>query len=109
MAWSTFWSYTTAVITTFAVPQMTAADAGNLGAKAAFVFGGCVFVTTIWTYFYVPETMARTAAEIDEMYAAGLPMRKWRNYKCESVTRTVEKLQHERGSMEAKQVEAELA
>jgi hypothetical protein len=27
MSWTTFWSYTTAIITTFAVPQITNADA----------------------------------------------------------------------------------
>jgi hypothetical protein len=27
VAWSVFWSYTTAIITTFAVPQITSADA----------------------------------------------------------------------------------
>ncbi|KAK6386129.1 hypothetical protein LTS17_001703 [Exophiala oligosperma] len=84
MAWAVFWSYTTAIITTFAVPQITAADAGNLGAKAAFVFGGCVFITVTWAYFFVPETRARTAAEIDEMYDIGLPMRHWRNHKCQT-------------------------
>jgi hypothetical protein len=85
MAWSVFWSYATAVITTFAVPQLLLPGAGNLGAKTAFIFAGCNVLTWIWAYFYIPETMARTAAEIDEMYAIGLPMRKWRNYKCEAV------------------------
>ncbi|CAH0020335.1 unnamed protein product [Clonostachys rhizophaga] len=84
MAWSIFWSYTTAVITTFAVPQIMSADAANLGVKTAYVFAGCVLVTTIWAYFYLPETMGRTVAEIDEMYRIGLPMRNWRGHSCES-------------------------
>ncbi|CAI6088080.1 unnamed protein product [Clonostachys chloroleuca] len=84
MAWSIFWSYTTAVITTFAVPQIMSADAANLGVKTAYVFAGCVLVTIIWAYFYLPETMGRTVAEIDEMYRIGLPMRNWRGYSCES-------------------------
>jgi hypothetical protein len=83
-----FWSYVTAIITTFAVPQLTAADAANLGAKTAFIFAGCVFVTVLWTYFYIPETKARTMAEIDEMYSVKLPMRRWRDYKCEVVSST---------------------
>ncbi|KAH8802764.1 MFS transporter [Xylogone sp. PMI_703] len=81
MAWSTFWSYTTAIITTFAVPQITSADAGNLGAKAFLVFGGCMFITIIWTYFYLPETTNRTLAEIDELYASGVAKRNWKGYK----------------------------
>lgn len=92
VAWSLFWSYTTAIITTFAVPELTTADAGNLGAKAAFVFAGFVALTVVGTYFYIPETKARTLAEIDEMYAINLPMRKWRNYKCEVVSSTATEL-----------------
>ena len=85
VAWSVFWSYTTAVITTFAVPQIMDADAGSLGAKTAFIFAGCVFTTLIWAYFFIPETKARTMAEVDEMYAINLPMRKWRDYQCQTV------------------------
>ncbi|KAK8930436.1 High-affinity glucose transporter HXT2 [Metarhizium anisopliae] len=55
MAWTTFWSYTTAIITTFAVPQITNADA--------------------------PETSNRTLAEIDELYAERIPKRHWKGYK----------------------------
>lgn len=104
MAWSIFWSYTTAVITTFAVPQLISPDAANLGAKSAFVFAGCVFLTLIWAYFYIPETKARTVAEIDEMYTIGLPMRKWRNYKCEAVTTTAYRVQY-KGTMLEEQAE----
>ncbi|KAJ9617077.1 hypothetical protein H2200_000798 [Cladophialophora chaetospira] len=109
MAWSTFWSYTTAVITTFAVPQITAADAGNLGAKAAFIFGGCVFVTIIWSYFFIPETRARSAAEIDEMYDKKLPMRRWRGYQCDAVREVSEKFNEKAGSVDKRAGDLELA
>lgn len=85
MSWTTFWSYVTAVITTFAVPQLMSPDAANLGAKTAFIFAGCVFVTIIWAYFLIPETRNRTLAEIEEMYSIGLPAWKWRSYKCRVV------------------------
>ncbi|KEF52823.1 uncharacterized protein A1O9_11240 [Exophiala aquamarina CBS 119918] len=90
MSWTIFWSYVTAIVTTFAVPQITSPDAGNLGAKTAFIFAGCVLVTTIWAYFYIPEAKGRTPAEIDEMYAIELPMRKWRGHQCVAVNRTAE-------------------
>lgn len=72
VAWSDFWSYTTAVITTFAVSPLTNADAANLGAKTAFVFVSCVFIMIILVYFHIPETKARAMAEIDEMYSPEL-------------------------------------
>jgi len=51
---------------------------GNLGAKAFLIFGGCIFVTVIWSYFHLPGTANPTLAEIDEMCGLKLPMRKWR-------------------------------
>jgi hypothetical protein len=58
--------------------SMLTTTRGNLGAKAFLIFGGCMFITIIWSYFYLPETANRTLGEIDEMYALGLSMRKWR-------------------------------
>lgn len=81
MAYAIAWCQTTAVITTYAVPQLTAADAANLGAKTYLVFAGCMFCIIIWSYFMIPETRNRTFAEIDEMYDAKIPMWRWRKYQ----------------------------
>lgn len=70
MSYTIAWCQTTAVITTFVVPQLTAATGANLGAKTYLVFAGCMFCIIIWTFLLVPETKGRTFAEIDEMYAA---------------------------------------
>jgi sugar porter (SP) family MFS transporter len=80
-------SYTTAVITTFAVPQIVNADAGNLGAKAYLVFGGCVLIVLVVYYLFLPETAGRTFAEIDEMYAQKVPVREWKNYQTSAIAR----------------------
>ncbi|OQV06594.1 hypothetical protein CLAIMM_11140 [Cladophialophora immunda] len=80
-SWSLIWAYSTAVISSFAAPQITSPDAGNLGAKAFLIFAGFMLLTIIWTYFYYPETASRTLGEIDELYASGLPKRKWKNYR----------------------------
>ena len=77
MAWTQLWTIVTAIALLFAVPQMITADAGNLGAKAAFVFGGCNLVALIITYFYLPETKGLSLAEIDALYAAKVPARRW--------------------------------
>ncbi|KAL2005563.1 hypothetical protein VTN00DRAFT_10056 [Thermoascus crustaceus] len=81
MAYTIAWAQTTAVITTLAVPQLTAADAANLGAKTYLVFAGCMACIIVFVYFFMPETKGRTFAEIDEMYDAKIPMRHWRNYQ----------------------------
>ncbi|KAK4942050.1 hypothetical protein LTR10_018086 [Elasticomyces elasticus] len=79
MTWTIVWSYTTAIITTFALPQIVNADAGDLGAKAYLIFGGCALIVLIYTYFLLPETAGRTLVEINDMYARGISPRKWRN------------------------------
>lgn len=61
------------MITTFAVPQLTSADAANLGTKTYLVFAGCMACVVVFVYFSMPETRGRTFAEVDEMYDAGIP------------------------------------
>lgn len=36
----------------------------------------------MWVYFYLPEIKNRTLEEIDEMFDARLPARKFRKYVC---------------------------
>ncbi|KAJ5204026.1 uncharacterized protein N7498_004905 [Penicillium cinerascens] len=80
----------TAVITTLVVPQLTSADAANLGAKTYLVFAGCMAGIIVFVYFLMPETRGRTFAEIDEMYAAKVPAWKWRSYRTSIEARTGE-------------------
>lgn len=81
MSYAIAWAQTTAVITTLAVPQLTAEDAANLGAKTYLLFAGCMACIIIFVYFLLPETKGRTFAEIDEMYDAKISMRKWVGYE----------------------------
>ncbi|KAI9375889.1 general substrate transporter [Aspergillus egyptiacus] len=81
MAYTIACAQTSAVITTFAVPQLTSADAANLGAKTYLVFAGCMACVLVFVYFFMPETKGRTFAEVDEMYDAKIPMWKWRTYQ----------------------------
>ncbi|EAU33441.1 conserved hypothetical protein [Aspergillus terreus NIH2624] len=81
MAYTVACAQTTAVVTTFVVPQLTAADAAGLGAKAYLIFAGCMVCIIIFVFFLMPETRGRTFVEIDEMYEAGVPAWKWRTYK----------------------------
>ncbi|KAJ5753804.1 uncharacterized protein N7511_007957 [Penicillium nucicola] len=81
MSYTVACAQTTAVITTLVVPQLTTADAANLGAKTYLIFAGCMAGILVFFYFLMPETRGRTFAEIDEMYLAKIPMWKWRSYK----------------------------
>lgn len=80
-------AYTTAVLTTFAVPQLVSSTAAGLGAKTYLVFGGCVSIVLVVYYFFLPETAGRTFAEIDEMYEQKVPARQWGKYQTSAVAR----------------------
>jgi MFS family permease len=87
MAYTVACCQTTAVITTFAVPQLTSAGAANLGAKTYLVFAGCMACVIVWSFFLMPETKGRTYAEIDEMYDKKVPMWKWSSYQTSTVAK----------------------
>ncbi|KAK9328501.1 general substrate transporter [Lipomyces starkeyi] len=77
MSYTVGWCQITAVITTFAVPQITSAGAGNLGPKAYLVFGGCMACIITFTFFMIPESKGLTFLQIDEMYEKGIPAWRW--------------------------------
>ncbi|KAJ1019992.1 hypothetical protein NDA16_004273 [Ustilago loliicola] len=81
MSYAIGWGQLTAVVTTLSLPQITAADAGNLAAKAYLIFGGCMFVITILAFFLLPETRGRTFFEIDQLYANHVPAWRWSKYE----------------------------
>lgn len=80
IAWTQFWTTVTSFAVHSTVPQMIAANAGNLGAKAAFVFGGCNLLMLIFSYFNLPETKGMSVSDIDTLYAAKVPARRWERY-----------------------------
>lgn len=68
VGWSQFWSYITAIVTSFTVPRLANADGLNLGARVAYIFAGTNIAALIFTYFFLPETKGKTFADIQSMY-----------------------------------------
>lgn len=81
MSYTIAWAQTTAIFTTFAVPQLTSADGTNLGAKAYLIFAGCMALVIAFVFFLVPEKKGCTFAETDELYARNVPLRQWTKAK----------------------------
>ncbi|KAM0323347.1 hypothetical protein ACHAQA_008940 [Verticillium albo-atrum] len=65
----------------FVIPFMFNPDQGNLGAKIAFIFGGLTLFSLAYLWWCQPETSGRSYQELDEMFAAGVPARKFKAYK----------------------------
>lgn len=70
--WGMFWS--------FVLPYVFNPDRGNLGAKTMFIFAGCSVIFWIYLFFCQTETAKRSYDEIDELYASGIPLRKFEGY-----------------------------
>ncbi len=103
MSYAIGWGQATAVVTTLALPQITASDAGNLAAKAYLIFGGCMLVITILAFFLLPETRGRTFVEIDQLYSNRIPAWRWSQYEFSRAPRalTSEEASHLDGDTQA--------
>ena len=52
------------------------------GPKYGYIWFASNLIIFVWIFFFVPETKGRTLEEIDEMFAAKLPARKFKGYIC---------------------------
>jgi len=73
------------IIMTVAVPYMLNASSANWRGKTGFFFGGLSAVATGWCYWRLPETKGRTFEELDYMFEAKVPPRKFAGYQLETL------------------------
>lgn len=85
MSYAIIWVYLAEVIANFALPRLTDPGAADLGAKTYLIFCGLMFCNLVMIYWFLPESAGRSFGEIDEMYRAKVPMRKWRRYKTTTI------------------------
>ncbi|OCL15378.1 MFS transporter [Glonium stellatum] len=69
-------------LATFTAPYFINPDSLNWGPRYGYIWAPSCWVTAVWIYFFLPETQNRTLEEIDEMFEARLPARKFRKHKC---------------------------
>ncbi|KAI1383744.1 putative maltose permease [Hypoxylon trugodes] len=67
---------------TFTAPYFINPDSLNWGPKYGYIWTGACAAAGIWIYFFLPEVKDRTLEEIDEMFEARVPARKFRKYRC---------------------------
>ncbi|KAI0018645.1 sugar transporter [Xylariomycetidae sp. FL0641] len=68
-----------------ALPYLLNKPGANLGSKVGFIFGSVVVVSLVFTYFYIPECKGRTLEEIDLLFEAGVPTRKFKHANIEEL------------------------
>lgn len=77
-------------LTTFTAPYFINPAALDWGPRYGYIwFPSCVVAAT-WVFFFLPEVKNRTLEEIDEMFDARLPARKFATYKCVGVLNTLD-------------------
>ncbi|EON99397.1 putative general alpha-glucoside permease protein [Phaeoacremonium minimum UCRPA7] len=79
-------------LTTFTAPYFINLDSLNWGPKYGYIWTPSCFLTAVWVFWYLPETKGRTLEEIDEMFEAEVPARKFRHYQCRGPAAVVEKV-----------------
>ncbi|RYP82355.1 hypothetical protein DL770_005614 [Monosporascus sp. CRB-9-2] len=72
-----------------------AAAIGFVGAYGYIWAPSCV-IAALWVYFFLPEVKGRSLEEIDEMFEARVPARKFASYRCTGQHAVVEKVETER-------------
>lgn len=73
------------------LPYIYNPDAGDAGAKTAFMFFGLCLISAVAVWAFIPETKGRSQAEIDSMFTHKVPTRKWRDWSPGSISEETEK------------------
>jgi hypothetical protein len=69
-------------LTTFTAPYFINPESLNWGPRYGYIWFPSCCVGAIWVFLFLPETKGRTLEEIDEMFDAGVPARKFRKHVC---------------------------
>jgi len=69
----------------YTAPYFINPDDLNWGPKYGYIWFGSNTLAVVWIFFFLPETKDRTLEELDEMFAANVPARKFATYKCSNL------------------------
>ncbi|KAF4339615.1 RGT2-Sensor of high external glucose concentration [Fusarium beomiforme] len=65
----------------FSVPYLIDKSHAGLGSKVGFIFSMTSFLAKLFSWFCIPECGGKTLEEIDELFAQGVPIRKFSTAK----------------------------
>ena len=86
-----------AFIVAFCVPYLLDAISVNIG----WLFGGIALFTGIYIFFFVPETYGRSLEEMDELFGARIPARRFRHTQTFGAAHRVMELENARAGTDA--------
>ena len=68
-------------VVAFTLPYLLDPPYANLQGKVGFIYGSMCFLALVWGYFFLPELKNRSLEELEEMFEAKVPLRKFRHYQ----------------------------
>ncbi|KAL1976197.1 hypothetical protein VTN31DRAFT_2479 [Thermomyces dupontii] len=92
--------YLLAWLTNFTAPYFINPTDLNWGPQYGYIWAASNFLCLIFFFFCMPEMKGRTLEELDEIFAARVPARKFKEYQClikEQVVQTVKAQEMEAG------------
>lgn len=69
-------------LTTFTAPYFINPESLDWGPRYGYVWFPSCAVAALWVFFFLPETKGRALEDMDEMFDARLPARRFRGYVC---------------------------
>ncbi|KUI57776.1 putative glucose transporter rco-3 [Cytospora mali] len=69
-------------LATFTAPYFINPESLNWGPKYGYIWTPSCWISAAWVYLFLPEVKDRSLEEIDEMFEARLPARKFRKHVC---------------------------
>lgn len=71
----------TTFVTAFTVPYLLEDSYLGLGGKIGFIYGSINLALVVVAYFLIPELKGRTLEEVDQLFASGEPIRRFKDLK----------------------------
>lgn len=71
----------TIFVVSFTLPYLLDPPYANLQGQVGFIYGSICFLALLWGYFFLPELKNRSLEELEELFAAKLPLRKFGQYQ----------------------------
>lgn len=99
----------TAVLLVSYISPFVQFEPGYLGSKIGFIWGSVSLFAAFWVYFYLPELSQRSLQELDELFEAKLPARKFRKYKAYGIGATITRVQDANANTHEHFIEGKIA
>lgn len=74
----------TIFVVSFTLPYLLDAPYANLQSQVGFIYGAICFLALGWGYFFLPELKNRSLEEVEELFAAKVPLRKFSQYQAQA-------------------------